>query len=451
MAEPFDLVVVGAGAAGLSHAFWRLRAEPGLRVAVLEASPRAGGWVHTTVRDGYLCERGPQGFRPTADSDAFVEALGLGAAVVPASPAAKRRWLCIDGRLHELPHGPGSLLRSRLFSWGACLRLLREPWIGRGRDAGESLADFAVRRFGRSVRPLAEAFARGIFAGDADRIEMAAAFPAVTVLEQEHGSLLRGMRAARRQQPKAQRVVRPALCSFAGGMATSVQALCAALGDRVRLGVRAAAISRGPHGWQLGVEAAGGDATPITTRELALALPAHRAAALVRPLDAELGSVLSVIPFASVASTYLGAPGPAFAADLGGFGCLQPKRSGVEGRVLGALFCASTFPDHAPPGMQLLRVMSGGIEHDDETARSDQHLQDQAVAFARRVLGLRTTPTFVHVERAAAAIPQYERGHRQLLLQCAQRLQLLPGLRLLGASYRQVSVVGQWSVAGSAP
>ena len=38
-----DLIIVGGGPAGLAHAFWRLRAQPQLRVHVVEAAAEAGG------------------------------------------------------------------------------------------------------------------------------------------------------------------------------------------------------------------------------------------------------------------------------------------------------------------------------------------------------------------------------------------------------------------------
>ena len=120
----FDLIVVGAGPAGLAHAFWRLRERPDLHVCVVEAAPRPGGWVETVERDGYQLELGPQGFRPDDDTDAFLDAAGLTDEVVPCAESAQRRFVVRGGAPRELPSSPAGLLRTRALPLAARLRLL---------------------------------------------------------------------------------------------------------------------------------------------------------------------------------------------------------------------------------------------------------------------------------------------------------------------------------------
>ena len=68
---------VGGGPAGLAQAYWTLQQHPDAEVRVLEASGRAGGWVHTYQKDGFAMELGPQALRPSDTLDAIVESLGM--------------------------------------------------------------------------------------------------------------------------------------------------------------------------------------------------------------------------------------------------------------------------------------------------------------------------------------------------------------------------------------
>ena len=441
--EHYDLVVAGAGAAGLAHAFHRRRRDPGARVLVAEAQRRAGGFVRTVERDGYVCELGPQGFRPGPEVDALLDALGAAGDVVAAAPAAMKRWVVLHSRLCTLPAGPLQALRSPLLGARAAVSLCGEPWRARGDDPEESLAGFVARRFGARARPLAEALAHGIFAGDADRLEMASMFPRLVELERRHGSVVRGLWRERRRGPRPRR---PALCSLRGGMAALVDRVAARLGGALALGTPVQRVEAAGGGFV--VTLGGAAERQIRARELALALPAAAASALLAPLDPVLANELRQVRAASVASVWIGAPRAAFAHRLDGFGCLAPKHGSP---LLGVLLCSSVFPHHAPSGQALLRVMTGGSEHPGDVERADGELLTQAVTWLRELFGWRGQPAFVHVERSRDAIPQFEIGHRRRLDRVAAAVARHQGLSLLGASYRQIAVTGQLGEAGSRP
>lgn len=426
-----DVAIVGGGPAGLAHAL-RLRKErPDAEIAVLEAAPRPGGWVRTVDVDGYRCEIGPQALRPTERSDRAIESLGLQSAVVVADASAKQRFIGRGGRLIALPTGPGSALTTKALSLGGKLRILREGWVTRGDDPEESLADFVARRLGPEMRALAGAIASGVFAGDAERLEVQSAFPRLAALEREHGSLLRGGRMAakaRRGQPK-----RPALVTFEHGMQQLVTALANAIGGVVHCEHAVTALQRDRDGWTLKVDGR----ADWSAREVVLALPAHGAAKVVQDLDPVLADELSAIPFSSVANVHLGYD--AVLAPLSGFGFLL--ESGEDSPVLGAIYASSVFPSHAPKGKRLVRVMIGGVRHPEATDLPDDQVTAFATAALQRYAGVSAPAEMVHVSRARVAIAQYERGHQARLLRMRERL--VPfgeSLRLIGSSYDGIAL-----------
>ncbi|WP_169948015.1 FAD-dependent oxidoreductase [Microbispora sp. H11081] len=74
MPQPAEVIVVGAGLAGLACA-WRLR-EAGVAVRVLEASDAVGGRIRTDVVDGFRLDRGYQIFNTSYPEAARVLDIG---------------------------------------------------------------------------------------------------------------------------------------------------------------------------------------------------------------------------------------------------------------------------------------------------------------------------------------------------------------------------------------
>ena len=119
---------------------------------------------------------------------------------------------------------PLKFLFSGLLPLSAKLRLVRELWIKpRTEEDDESVADFARRRVGPTAfQVLVDPMQSGIYAGDPERMSVAASFPRVVEVERQYGSLIKGMaklaRERRRQgQPAPGAGPTGHLTSFTGG------------------------------------------------------------------------------------------------------------------------------------------------------------------------------------------------------------------------------------------
>lgn len=433
-------LIIGGGPAGLAAGFWRYQQDSAAGLHVLEASANPGGWVRTERRDGYLCELGPQAVRPSPELDALVAALGIQDAIRPASPSAKTRWVGRNGRLMAVPTKPLGMLTTRLLSWPAKLRVLKEkriPPLDRAANPRESVHDFVARRFGERTTPLVQAMVSGIFAGSADRLEVASSFSMLVELEREYGSVLRGLGQRRKAAAGSPKKNTAALYSLQGGMGTLTDHLAAALGDRLTCNATVESL-----------EAAGsqftarlGDGSTHTADAVVLACPARVSAELLADTAPDLAAELRGIPFASLASVYLGFSSSKLPAKMRGFGFLLEPRTDTP--VLGAIYCSDLFADHAPPGKQLVRVMLGGVQHPEAAALDDEKLIQIATSAVRQHTGLKAEVGFHHVQRAMQAIPQYEPGHGERLQRIDRHLEALPGLSLVGNSYRGIALAAQ--------
>lgn len=418
-----DFLIVGGGISGLSTA-WFLR-ELGFSVRVLEAADNPGGCLQSRHEAGFLLEEGPNStLENNLALGELIRGLGLDEHLLEANPLAKRRYVQREGVLHPLPGGPGALIKTPLFSARGKLRLLAEPFIGRARKE-ESVAEFVRRRLGRDFLDWAiDPFVSGVYAGDPARLSVRAATAKVYALERDYRSLIIGalkkfvFNRHRGGAGPAGRMV-----SFDEGMQLLPRTLAGQLGEELECGVRVDSLEREHEGWT----ASAGDRF-WQGRQVVLALPAHRAAGLLAPLDADLAAELESIVYPPVASVALGFRRDQVAHPLDGFGFLIPRKEGVE--TLGCLFSSTLFPGRAPEGHVLLTAFIGGRQNPAIAERDQADILAQVRADLAAALGIEGEPVMSRVKLWPRAIPQYELGYPDKLARIDERLSRQPGLHV---------------------
>jgi oxygen-dependent protoporphyrinogen oxidase len=268
----------------------------------------------------------------------------------------------------------------------------------------------------------------GIYAGDASDIAARAAFPRLGELEDQHGSVLRGLFRSRGKS----RMGRPT--TFPDGLGELPRALAAQLGAR-RRALRIDALAPRGSGWSVtgGGESFEADRVLLTT-------PAAATASLLAPHAAEAADALRAIPHAPVAVVTLGfrAPPETLGMDLAAYGFVAARGEGIE--LLGCQYETSVFAGRAPDGTVLMRALMGGTFNPRLVDAADDVVAAQAVGDLRRAAGLRRDPDFVDVWRARPGIPQYTRGHAARLAAVDAALARLPGVHAIGHALRGLGV-----------
>ena len=466
------VAVVGGGISGMAAALAiiDLAKQRGLtrpRVTVLESADRVGGKIRTLTADGFTCEWGVNGFlNKEPKTLELVHRLGLDDHLLPASDAFSNRFIYNRGRLRAVKMHPLKFLFSGLMPLGGMIRMVRELWVPpRAADAGdESVADFATRRIGPlAYQVLVDPMQTGIYAGDPEQMSVAASFPRVVEVEQQYGSLIRGMMKIAKERKASARDAGeeqasgdqppgagPAghLTSFRGGMEVLVRGLAEELGDAVRLGADVRELRRQGSGYQL----AGEGMEPLEADAVVLACPAHAAAPITRGLAPRVSELVAQVPYSPLAVVCLGYDRAAVAHSMDGFGFLVPRTAGL--RILGALWTSSIFPERCGEGRVLVRVMIGGARDPEALDLSDEELASLVHGEIGAAQGIDGEPAFVRVFRHRRAIPQYALGHLDRMAQIEDQLEDLPGLIVAGNAWRGVSVndcaKNAWDVAARA-
>ena len=439
------VVIVGAGISGLATAFALQELAPDVRITVLEAGARPGGTVWTERRDGFQVEIGANGFLDTKSSTLdLCGRLGLKARLQPASDAARRRYLFLDGRLLPLPTGLWSFLRSPLLGWRAKLALLTERFRAPRKDAGdESVHDFVARRTHREVAEvLADALVTGIHAGDPHLLSLPAAFPQLAAMERQHGSVTAGLtHAARERRAQAKARGEPyrrgsRLWSFPEGLRVLIETLAGRLRQAPLYGVAVRRVARAPAEPRWIVSGDGQDRWSADA--VVLACPAYRQAAILADLDPALAEAIGGIAYSPAVVVGLGYRRSDVPGGAEGFGYIAPQRTRRD--VLGVQWCSSVFPGRAPAGMVLLRAIAGGWHRGDVLAWDDDRLLRAVRAELRCAMGITAAPVFHHITRWERAIPQYHFGHLARVAAIDAQAAGYPGLFLTGNAYHGVAL-----------
>jgi oxygen-dependent protoporphyrinogen oxidase len=430
------LVVVGGGISGTAAAFTAVKTARArgshLEVVLLEREAEIGGKAESLREGSWLFETGPIGY---LDNEPIVEELardaGLESELLRASGAQSHRFVFSRGRVREVKAHPIGFLTSGLVSFGGLLRAAREPWVsGKTGDSDESVWSFAARRLGsefadRLIHPMA----LGIFAGDAKRLSLPAAFPVMAELERDHGSLVRAQIARARARRRGELPPRRGtLCSFRGGIQALPRALARNGGFETRLKVQVASVGRGRDGrFAIAME---GDREVLSADAVILACEGYRAAAIVSGSANEMARALSEIPHPPVHVVALGYGPEARGRIPEGFGVLLPRDAGY--RALGATWDGYLFPGRSEEPQLLIRVLFGGT-FDPEIDRVEEGaIVETAKREMAKLLGLDAPPVFTRARLWPRAIPQYELGHNERLARIEKELEAHPGLYLAG-------------------
>ena len=467
------VVIIGAGISGLACAY-RLR-QLDVQCLVLEAGTRPGGVIATSREGGYLFERGPQCPRFPAPVWQLLKELQLENEFVAGDPAVKR-YIFRHGVLHPAPFSPGGLLTTRLVRPSSKFRILTEALRStQPPSQEETLAEFVTRKFGSDVVDnLADPIISTIFFGDAYKMGMESAFPALVEWERKHGSVVRGAIRARnsnhqavatkgesspvppKDNPGSIKVTDalPSLGSFRSGMARLPERLAEELREAIRCGVRVESVTQykseireSPTVWRIAL--ANGE--KIDTEQVVLSVPSYEAARMIEGSAPALAGELSAIEYASMSAVSSGYDRRQVKNSLGGFGFMVPRKEGLE--TICTFWNSSLFPGRAPEDKVLMTSFVRSGSGVDSRAFDEDTLARTIEAENAAILGITGQPTVRHVWNYPRALPQYNVGHGKRVAAIRDLLPALGNLHLAG-NYLQGRSIGDcvelaYQVAGN--
>jgi len=444
-------IVIGGGITGLTAAY-RLQREAAARdipldITLLEATARVGGVIQTEHRDGFLIEHGPDAFistKPAAKT--LCEELGIVDQFIGTNPKVRRSFVVRKGTLHPVPEGfymmaPGSLkpfLKTPLFSWRGKLRMALDIFIPRReRDIDEAVAHFVRRRLGtEAFTRMAQPMIGGIYTSDAENLSLKATFPRFLEMEKTHGSIIKALRAQKKQAAETSRDTSgprySLFLSFKSGMQTLIDTLVDILSDSIRLNTRVEHVQQTVDGTGWCVALSTGET--LNSELLCIALPAVQTSALVQRISNPIATKLNEIPYASSATINFAFRRTDIIHPLDGMGFVVPATESLS--LIGCSFSSVKFENRAPEEHILLRAFVG--EPTSKNAEAD--LIQLCQADLMPLLGIQNAPLFATVSKHTQAMAQYQVGHQDVVDDIERLTSELQGLALAGNGYHGIGI-----------
>ena len=227
------------------------------------------------------------------------------------------------------------------------------------------------------------------------------------------------------------------LMSFDHGVQALTDTLAGRLEEGLHRNVAVDRIERRGEEYVLSMSA-GGNREEMAADVVVLSTPAYAAAGIVSPLDEGLSEALAAIPYSPITVAALGYEKASMGNPLDGFGFLIPR--GEKRKILGALWDSSVFPNRAPEGKALLRVMVGGVRAPALAALPEAELLSLARKELKDILGISAGPVLATTFFHDRGIPQYLVGHGKRIEGIDGRLAGLPGLHLNSNAYRGIAL-----------
>lgn len=449
MAEKKQIAIVGGGIAGLTTAYYLQKQIRAYRldyeVKLFEASSHLGGKIDTLKKDGFVIERGPDSFLARKESASrLIHDIGMEKDLVRNNTG--QSYILAGKKLHKMPKRafmgvPTELkpfYQSRLLSTKAKARISVEPMLPKGKEAqDQSMGLFFRRRFGDElVENVLEPLLSGVYAGEIDELSLIATYPKFYEVEQQYGSVIKGLQATMPKPPKQKKDVKPpgAFLSLRNGLGSLVEGLEAKLDPgTVHLETSVDHIERKEDHYHLLL----GNGEVFRADAAVLASPFFAVQRMLSQYD--FMEQLKEMKATSVATVAMTFDASAIKKDIDGTGFVISRNS--KYRITACTWTHKKWEGTTPEGKVMLRCYVGRPDDSGIVDLSDEEIVRIALKDLNKIMKIKSKPLFSVVSRWKKAMPQYVVGHLQRVADVRANMSInLPGVFLAGGSYDGIGI-----------
>lgn len=441
------VIIVGGGISGLSTAYYLEQQAAAqnlsLTTTVIEKEALLGGKIATRRSNDFVMEGGPESF-VTRKPEAWdlCHELGIEDRIVGTKSSGKN-YVLHNGRPAAVPMGPIAFITSPLLTASGKLRVLKEPFAKPRTETGdESIGSFLRRRIGdQMVDNIVKPAIGSIYLSDVDKMSVQVSFGQFAKLEQEHGSLVKGMIALMKQrkaerkasgEPKPAR--KPPYATLKNGLMEFVQAIADAIQGEILTETAVSTLTHDPT-----------SALPYTltlsngethhAHIVVLTTQTFVMADLLEGLNTAVSDQLRSVTYNPVTTVNVAFNRNDITDPFDGFGVVVPDTE--SSKLLAVEGMSTKFPHRAPDDQFVLRAFVGGQKHPELVNLPENELLALVRKELESIFDITTEPTTIEIFRWQPANPQPAVGHLDMIADIETQLaQTAPNLYLTGAGLR---------------
>lgn len=388
------IAIIGGGISGLTLAY-NLQ-KKNIPYVLMEEASVLGGCIQTDYKNNVIAEKGPNSILADEFIFDFLSDLGLDNEIILANKSIKKRFIYKGGKYRALPSGPISLLSSSFFSWSQRIKIFKEFKNKTLSKHNSTLYDLIQSRFGNEVSDyVLDPFVTGIYAGDSKELIADLCFPVLTQNIKQYGSILKGFI---KNPPKRKKTI-----TFKKGLSQLINTLQQRL-QHIRYETKVVALNKEGESWSLLVSSKEGE-EHILCNKVVLAIPAYRAASLVRPYFPMIASLFDKVEYPLVYYVHILFYKKQLGFQPNGFGALHPTNEKLL--IAGVIWNSSVFDGRTSDDVVLLTCMINEKRAPFIKTMSQEKIQIMVVAEIKELYSVTGHPISVTIGSWKKSIPQY--------------------------------------------
>ena len=395
-----ETIIIGAGISGLSTAhFLSKKSEDFL---LIESKKNVGGIISTKKKSGFLCENGPNTVLLNNDAiEELIKDCGLFEDIIyPNETAKKNRFVFHQSKIQALPANPLQIFSTPLLSFWDKIKFILELSKSAKKE-NVTVKDFFDYRFSTNfTNQFIEPFLTGIYAGNIEKMSMKHALKKVWNLEQENGSLIKGLiknKGSKKQAP---------IFNFKNGLSQLTEKIRYNLKDKILVNHSVSSIKKTKEGYQLII-----NEKEFFCKNIISTIPAFALANLI--VDKNLIEQLKKVRYAPAEVFHFGFKEKEIENHIKGFGLLT--KASDKKSYLGVLFNSEIFQHVSSNDSKLFTVIVGGERQPQLCDLPTDQLQKLIESELKELIQTQANPYFSNHYSYKKGIPQYLMNHQNLL------------------------------------